>query len=64
MMQVEVVSISVSELRDAVQQFINAANIAAAVVDVDNGFGKTVITIPLTPGGVVVGEAFKRKTDE
>ena len=59
------IELSVTELQQAVADYVRAAGFSQpTTVLVDNGFGKTVLLIPLKPGTVVCGAEFQRKTEE
>lgn len=63
-MKIEVVEISVTELQQALREYVGRhAGSQPSVVLVDNGYGKTVLTVPLAEGATISGEAFRRATE-
>lgn len=63
-MKIEVVEISVTELQQALREYVERhAGNQPSVVLVDNGYGKTVLTIPLANGATISGESFRRATE-
>ena len=64
-MKVNTITISVTELQDAVRDYVfKHAKSQPDIVEVDNGYDKTVLYIRMKPGQVVEGCAFQRQTEE
>ena len=64
-MKITTVEISVTQLQQAIRDFCEKhAPSQPEIVLVNNGFGKHVLSIPLTPGDVIHGVNFSRQTDE
>lgn len=63
-MRVGVVEINVTELQQAIRDYVEKhAGSQPDVVWVNNDFDKVVLTIPLAPGAVIRGESFQRATE-
>lgn len=56
--------LSVTDLQTAVREFVEKhAKSQPELVFVDNGYGKTVLILPLAPGAVIYGLEFQRQTE-
>lgn len=62
-MRLHTLTLSVNEMQDAFRDYVEKyAGAQAEIVVVENGFGKSVLVVPLAPGAVVRGEEFMRQT--
>ena len=63
-MKLQTIELSVTELQQALRDYAEKhCPSQPAVVVVNNGFGKTVLHVPLAPGAVVMGTDFTRATE-
>ena len=64
-MKIDSITLSIEELRQAIRDYIEKHSIPQPEsVFVESPFHKVVLDIPLGPGTVVRGEAFKVRTDD
>lgn len=63
-MKLHAVTLSVNDLQDAMREYMKTRTESLPeIVQVDNGYGRIVVTIPLYPQAVIRGEAFMRRTE-
>ena len=64
-MNIRILTFSINELQEAVREYAkNYSSSQPEEVEVDNGYGKIVLSIPLKPGTVISGLEFQRQTTE